>query len=100
MRVILHSEAEAELEDAFHWYESKAGGLGRELLDEVDEGIERIRETLDTWPLYAEDLGVRRFLLHRFPFAILYRAGSDMIQIVAIMHLRRKPGYWAHRLRR
>lgn len=98
MRVILHSDAAAELRDAFLWYESKAANLGCDLLDEVDEGIERIREIPDTWPLYAKEFGVRRFLVHRFPFGILYRMANEEIQIVAIMHLRRKPGYWTNRL--
>jgi len=132
MRVILHSKAVAELRDAFLWYENKAGNLGHDLLDEVDEGIGKIRETPDTWPLYVKEFGVRRifvrgicarrvdvarrfankdsargfglrvtryrFLVHRFPFGILYRIAGDEIQIVAIMHLRRKPGYWTKRL--
>jgi len=98
MRVILHSEAAAELQDAFFWYESKAANLGHDLLDEVEEGMKRIRETPDTWPLYAKAFGVRRFLIHRFPFGILYRMANNEIQIVAIMHLRRKPGYWMKRL--
>ena len=98
MRVILHSEAAAELRDAFLWYESKAGNLGHDLLDEVEDGIERIREKPDTWPLYTRAFGVRRFLIHRFPFGILYRIANDEIQIIAVMHLRRKPGYWTKRL--
>lgn len=98
MRVGFHSRAEAELRKAFDWYESKAENLGCDLLDEVDRGVERIRTAPDTWPLYMSDLRVRRFLLHRFPFAIVYRVLNEEVQVVAVMHLRRKPGYWADRL--
>ena len=98
MRVILHSEAAAELRDAFLWYESKAGNLGHDLLDEVEDGIERIREKPDTWPLYTRAFGVRRFLIHRFPFGILYRVEPTRIYVLAVSHLNRKPTYWEHRL--
>jgi hypothetical protein len=33
-------------------------------------------------------------VLNRFPYAILYRIASDEVQIVAVMHLHRRPGYW------
>jgi len=36
----------------------------------------------------------RRLVLHRFPYAVLYRLVGDEIQVVAIMHMRRRPGYW------
>jgi len=100
MRVILHPQAFAELEDAYRWYEDKAGNLGHEFLEHVDHAVEAIRESPTRWPVYQEEFGVRRFLVHRFPFGVLYRLISGDIQVVAIMHLRRKPGYWIDRMRR
>jgi plasmid stabilization system protein ParE len=100
MRVVIQPEASTELEDAFRWYENKAEDLGHDFLEEIDRGIAAIRRMPTVWPLYQKDLGVRRFLVHRFPFGILYRVISDEIQVIAIMHLRRKPGYWTGRARR
>jgi plasmid stabilization system protein ParE len=100
MRVVLHPEAFAELEAAFYWYEGKAVNLGQEFLEEVDWGVAAIRESPMRWPLYREEFGVRRFLMHRFPFAIVYRVINDEIEVVAITHLRRRPGYWRNRLDR
>jgi hypothetical protein len=36
-------------------------------------------------------------LAHRFPFAVLYAENNDRLFILAVMHLRREPNYWAHR---
>lgn len=95
--VKLHPEAFAELEAAFRWYEEKTPGLGAEFLDEVDKAIASIHERPATWPVFDPSSGIRRFLLHRFPFGVLYHDATSLIHIVAIMHLRRKPGYWRTR---
>jgi plasmid stabilization system protein ParE len=39
----------------------------------------------------------RRILLHRFPFFIVYRFRQARIEIVAVAHARRRPGYWRER---
>jgi plasmid stabilization system protein ParE len=46
----------------------------------------------------AFDPPVRRILAHGFPYAVLYVGQDDRVWIVAIMHLKRRPGYWKHRL--
>jgi hypothetical protein len=35
--------------------------------------------------------------VHRFPFAVIYRHDDRMIQVIAVMHLKRQPGYWRSR---
>ena len=47
---------------------------------------------------HAGEATIRRALLDDFPFALLYIALPDTIWVVAVMHLRRQPGYWAHRV--
>ena len=54
-----------------------------------------------TWPLWPDvgvASGVHRFLLARFPFAVGYIVQADDVIVVAIAHLRRRPGYWFGRL--
>ena len=41
----------------------------------------------------------RRRLLSRFPFGIIYCIEKDIIVVVAVMHLSRKPNYWIKRLK-
>lgn len=94
-RVIFHPEASREIEQAFAWYEERVTGLGRKFFSEVEAAVNAIQDSPDTWPNYAA--GARRFLVHRFPFAIIYRRNEDVIQVAAVMHLKRRPGYWARR---
>jgi len=44
------------------------------------------------------DSTIRRCLIKRFPYSILYGINVDMIVIIAIAHLHRKPNYWQGRL--
>lgn len=91
----VHPAAYKELDEARLWYENHASGLGNEFVDEIDRAVVAIQRAPKAWPVYSE--GVRRFLVHRFPFALLYRYNDFKIQIIAIAHQRRKPGYWKDR---
>ena len=93
--VEVHPEVYVELEQSRAWYENQAKGLGTEFLDEVDRAINLIQQFPNTWSPYCE--GTRRLLLHRFPFAIVYRHDKNKIRLFALMHLRRRPGYWKDR---
>jgi hypothetical protein len=37
-------------------------------------------------------------LLRRFPFGIVYGVMGNQVLVVAIIHTRRKPGYWMNRV--
>jgi len=65
------------------------------LAAEVREAINRAVTMPLAWMQIDE--GVRRVLVHRFPFAVLYSEGDEGLFILAVMHLRREPNYWAHR---
>lgn len=91
-----HPEALAELEQAQLWYEGQRHGLGDSFFQEITAAISRIREAPNTWPEFRQ--GTRRFLVHRFPFAVLYSQRSNNVLVVAVMHLKRRPGYWRSRV--
>ncbi len=48
------------------------------------------------WPRMEEN--IRRVLVHRFPYGVLYSNEGDPLHVLAVMHLRRQPGYWRERL--
>lgn len=94
--VLYHPEAEEELLGAAEFYESRSPGLGLRFLDEVERGLEALRESPQRWPVLAGE--VRRCLLRPFPYGLLYIELPERIIVLAVMHLHREPGYWKSRL--
>ena len=100
MKLRIDPAAEEEAQQAAQWYEARHVGLGLEFLAAVDAALQRIREdplqfpNLETLP---DEPNVRRFLLKRFPHAIVYEVVSTDIQILAVAHTRRRPQYWKKR---
>lgn len=91
----IHPEAVAEAQAAYRWYRERSETAAEAFLAELDRAIELISESPLRWPLYLQ--GTRHFLLRRFPFAVVYRELGEDLQVVAIAHGRRKPGYWRDR---
>lgn len=90
-----HRAAERELAAAIEIGEERGGGLGQELLEEV----ERTVALLCQFPEVGEPLdGQRRRLsLKRFPFGVIYRVDADTLRILALAHRRQRPRYWSRR---
>jgi toxin ParE1/3/4 len=91
-----HPEAHLEYREAAAFYEARRAGLGAAFTLEVEAAIDRILQSPKSWRVFEQD--VRRCLTHTFPYGILYTIEEDIILIVAIMHLHRRPGYWRDRL--
>ena len=84
--------AERELDDAVNWYASQQEGLQRQFLKEFRSAVRRISAQPD---LYVEIRpGIRRGLLNRLPFSIVYEQDGNILRILAIAHQHRKPFYW------
>jgi hypothetical protein len=101
MKLCIDPAAEEETQEAALWYEDRRAGLGLEFLAAVDAGVQRIRNDPFAFALLEslpEEQNVRRFLLKRFPYAIIYEIAMDEIRILAVAHTRRRPGYWKKRL--
>ena len=94
--IVFLSPAQEEMTAAARYYQSQSIGLGAEFLAEVERTIAAITSHPKAAPKVRQD--VRRRLLKRFPFGILYVATVDEIVVLAVMHLRRRPGYWEGRL--
>jgi len=62
---------------------------------ELDAAIASIAEGPSRWPRIHGRF--RRYLLHKFPFSVVYLERPDFIEVIAVAHHRRKPGYWSKR---
>ena len=97
----LEPDADAELTETAAWYEARSPGLGTRFLDEVEALLRAVAQQPAAFPKLATtrpDPEVRRALLHRFPFAVVYFVTGRAVRVVAVAHARREPRYWLHRL--
>lgn len=94
----IHPEALAEAEAAIIWYGERSSRAPAAFIEEIDNAIKSILDAPRRWPVF--DLDCRRFPLFRFPYSIVYRERStNLVQILAVAHGRRRPGYWRARSR-
>ena len=95
MNVSYHPEAADEYEEAVVYYEDCQTGLGKQLSQEIDAAIKLILAFPTAWTTLKGE--IRRILVRRFPFGLLYILRDDEIYILAVMNLNRKPNYWKTR---
>jgi len=95
MSFSFHPEAEEEFNIAIEYYENIEPGLGYDFALEVFLTIQRSVEFPKAWTVLEGD--VRRSLVSRFPYGILYSEEKEEIFVVAVMNLHRNPDYWKHR---
>jgi len=96
LEIQLLEPARIELDEAFSHYENQLEGLGVRFLDEVLQVFHNIKSDPKAWPVFSER--TRRCLLSKFPYSVIYQIREDIILVVAVAHLHRKPDYWQNRL--
>ena len=94
--VRIHEAAATEYEAAFDWYYQRSEFVASRFAEEMNRAIGVILEAPRRWPMTNH--GTRKFLLQRFPYAVYYREFSSGIEVLAVAHGHRKPGYWKSRL--
>jgi len=90
-----HREARAEVDAAAAFYAQKQPGLALRFLDDLETALRRIQRHPHAYRQVAH--GIRKCRVPYFPYGVIYRVRADHIEIVAVMHLRRSPGYWKPR---
>lgn len=96
MKSSFHPEAREEFLAAIDAYKEIDPQLGVDFASEVYAGVELI----EAFPLAWTEVSfkIRRCLLRRFPYALLYSVEKEELVIYAVMHTHREPGYWKHRM--
>ena len=97
IRIVFHPAAEAEMVAAAEFYDARSPGLGLDFITEVH----RATRALVMYPKLGRQFSKRlcRLLVRRFPYGLLYEPAADEILVVAVAHVRRRPGYWRRRRR-
>jgi plasmid stabilization system protein ParE len=94
-QLIISPEAELDIQDAFEWYEQRSSGLGSEFVRAVDSCFALIGRNPLAYPLVYRQ--VRRVLIRRFPYGVMYLVEEDVITIIACFHVKRDPKQWQDR---
>lgn len=95
-QVEFHEAASLEFEAAFAWYFERSERAALRFARDVERAVAWIAAAPGRFPAGAS--GTRRLLLQRFPFAVVYRELPSVIQVLAVAHGRRRPGYWKTRV--
>jgi len=91
----IHPAAVEEAEAAVDWYAQRSRRAAGMFLDELDRAVDLISQNPEHYPRH--DFDTRRIVLRRFPFVIIFRKAVAGVEIIAIAHGRRRPGYWRER---
>jgi plasmid stabilization system protein ParE len=94
--VVLHPAALAEAEAAAEWYRRRSERAAAGFLDELDRAIEQISSSPKRFAIF--EFGTRRMLLRRFPYLVVFRESVTQVEVVAVAHGYRRPGYWRDRI--
>ncbi len=101
MRLILRPEAKRDLAQAAQWYQTQAA-LGDDFIAAVGAVLDNIERFPERYPIphtYHGSRNIRRALVGRFPYAVIYDLLPDRARVVAIIHARRHPDNWLKRIK-
>lgn len=90
-----HPEAEQDFLASLEWYRERSLTTALDFERAIAKALEAISSAPRRWPSYFEQF--RKYILHQFPFSIVYEELPSEIVVFAVAHARRKPGYWKDR---
>jgi toxin ParE1/3/4 len=93
-RLVVRPDAEAELTAQAEWYEDQRRGLGQQFVSVIEAALSTIEDAPETWPYWQRGRPYRKYVVQRFPFIIFFTCDAAAVNVVAVAHAKRRPGYW------
>lgn len=90
-----NEEARGELREAASFYGLESPTLRIAFLEAVDLALAQLHAHPESTPVVRG--AVRRKLVRRFPYSLLYTLRPGEIRILAVMNQSRRPFYWRGR---
>lgn len=90
-----HPAADEELLQATVWYIERSSAAAAGLVREIEHALTRIAEAPTRYPLTR--FRRRRYVLLNYPYDVVYRVLGNQVEIIAVAHHARRPGYWRNR---
>ena len=94
--LVFHPDIQAEVDQAYSWYEQQRTGLGDDFLAAIEVVFNRISRLPEMHQSIFQD--VRRGLPRRFPYGVFYRIHPDRVEVIAVYHSSRDPRGWQARV--
>jgi len=94
--IVFLDEARAEFDAAADWYEAKMPGLGKTFVRHVEDVLKNIGALPRMHQMIHHS--VRRAVVKKFPYTILYTIEPDHILVIAVFHGKRDPSIWQGRI--
>jgi plasmid stabilization system protein ParE len=91
----LHPGAEEDYLNSLAWYRDRSFSTAVKFEDAFWQAVHAVEDAPERWPVYFSDF--RRYTLHQFPFSLVYRVEPSRVFVLAVVHGRRRPGYWKDR---
>jgi plasmid stabilization system protein ParE len=91
-----HPAARREIKASHAWYDQRSADAADGFYEELLPAIDRVQRRPQLHPPYL--YATQRAVFDRYPFSIVYREKPREIQIIAVAHAKRRPGYWMKRL--
>ena len=85
------SQWRTEVDNAVSWYQEQTEDQSLNFLNELNRAV----QVAKSYPLLAAEIepDIRRFLLHRFPYSLIYGIEAGTVVVIAVAHDHREPGY-------
>ena len=96
-RLVVLPEAEEDIREAMRWYERRRRGLGAEFLGCIEASFIRAAEAPQACAAWPEDPRYRKVVVSRFPYVVFIDVQSEAVEVVAVAHASREPGFWLAR---
>jgi len=97
-KIILDWEADAEAEETRQWYAEKNPAAAKRFVAALRAAIRLMAEDPERWAEFQ--VGVRRVMLKKFPYAVVFTVEPTRVLVLAVMHFSRHPEYWHGRPRK
>lgn len=97
MRVIVDPRAQEELVEAVEWMAARSPDRAAAFREAYATILQRIADHPEQFP--QVEPGLRRALIRRFRYSVLFALREDHAVVLVVMHQHRRPGYWQDRLR-
>ena len=99
MQLLIVEPALDEAAHAVRHYNAISPALGARFAAELARSLELVVSQPRAWARTgAQQAELRKRVLARFPYAVIYRVEADCLRVIAFVHHRQRPGYWRGRL--